>query len=253
MKRFLVLVAGLGVAGCGQPQLVVEAALTDPSGERLALGELPVRLLPYDRDAIFDSLEAAYPTPEPPIPAAVLAAQQQVQEAQSAWRTSEERWGLIRDSLRILTEQLEQMEGQGLRGSPQYNQGFTRWNSLDTQLRQVDQQRQASFAAFDQLQQATLASADSVRIQRELWADEAFADFNTVVAAKLSQSGKEELADTTDTQGFVRVSVPKGQWWIFGRYTLPYEELYWNVPITIDSDSAFITLNRSNAESRPIL
>lgn len=253
MKRFLVLVAGLSVAGCGQPQLVVEAALTDQSGERLALGELPIRILPYDRDAIFDSLEAAYPTPEPPIPAEVLAAQQQVQEAQTTWRVAEERWGVIRDSLRILTEQLEQMQTQGLRGSPQYNQGFTRWNSLEGQERQVNQQRQAAFAAFDQIQQATLAVADSLRIQRELWADEAFADFNTVVATKIRESGKEELADTTDAQGFVRMTVPRGQWWLFGRYTLPYEELYWNVPVTVDSDSAFIRLDRSNAESRPIL
>ncbi len=255
MKRFLVLVTFLGFAatGCGQPQVVIEAALTNSAGERLALSDLPIRLLPYDRDAVFDSLESAYTIPEPPIPAEVLASQQAVQEAQSAWRGAEERWGTVRDSLRLLTEQLSQMEGQGLRGTPQYNQGFARWNSLESQERQVNQAREAAFAEFDRLQQATLAVADSIRIQRELWADEAFADFNLVIAAKLQASGRDELADTTNAQGYSVIPTPAGQWWIYSRYTLPYEELYWNVPLQVEGDSVYVTLNRDNAQVRPIL
>lgn len=255
MKRFLVLVTFLGfvAAGCGQPQVVVEAALTNSAGERLALSDLPIRLLPYDRDAIFDSLEAAYTVPEPPIPAEVLEARQQVQEAQTAWRAAEERWGTVRDSLRLLTEQLAQMEGSGLRGTPQYNQGFARWNSLESQERQVNQQREAAFAEFDRLQQTTQAVADSIRIQQELWADEAFADFNLVISTKLRESGREELADTTNSQGFAVIPAPAGQWWLYSRYTLPFEELYWNLPLQVEGDSVYVTLNRGNAQIRPIL
>jgi hypothetical protein len=257
MKRFLVLVAFLGplliTAACGQPQLTVEAALTDGAGERLALGDQPFRLLPYDRDAIFDSLEMAYPEPEPPIPSEIVEAQQRVQVTQTAWRAAEERWSTIRDSMRILLEDLEQMRGRGLQATPQYNQGYVRYTSLESQERQVNQQRAAAFAAFDQLQQQTLASADSIRIQRELWADQAFADFNRIVAAKLDQAGREELADTTNSQGFARLSVPEGRWWLYSRYTLPYEELYWNIPLDITGDSVSVTLNRENAEVRPIL
>jgi hypothetical protein len=256
MKRFLLLVAFLGpliTAGCGQPQLVVEAALTDAAGERLALGDLPIRLLPYDRDAIFDSLQQAYPEPEPPIPPEITEARERVQEAQTAWRTAEERWSTVRDSMRILSESLEQMRGRGLQGTPQYNQGYVRFTSLEAQERQINQQRQAAFSTFDQLQQQTSASADSIRIQRELWAEEAFAEFNTIVAAKLGESGREEVADTTNEQGFAQVSVPEGRWWIYSRYTLPYEELYWNIPLDIAGDSVGVTLNRENAEIRPIL
>ena len=40
------------------PNRIAEAAIADEaSGERLALGDLPIRLLPYDRDAIFDSIK----------------------------------------------------------------------------------------------------------------------------------------------------------------------------------------------------
>ncbi len=256
MKRFLVLVAFLGplvVSGCGQPQLVVEAALTDGAGERLALGDLAFRVLPYDRDAIFDSLEAAHPDPEPPIPPEILAAQQRVQQAQTAWRTAEERWGTIRDSLRILGAELEQMRARAQQGTPQYNQGFVRWTNLDAQERQINQQRTAAFNTFDQLQQQTLASADSIRIQRELWADQAFAEFNRVVAAKLDQVGREELADTTNSQGYAQLSVPEGRWWLYSRYTLPYEELYWNIPLDISGDTVSVSISRENAQIRPIL
>jgi hypothetical protein len=256
MKRFLVLVAilvPLVATGCGRPQLVAEAALVDEtSGERLALADLPVRLLPYDRDAIFDSLEAAHPVPEPATPPDIVQARQEVQTAQQQWRTAEDRWLTIRDELRTILEQLQQMEGQGLRGTPQYAQQFARFNQLESQEQQAQQQVTQAFNRFDQLQQQTLAAADSIRIQQEMWADDAFADFNRVVVQKLRDLGREEQADTTNAQGFARFRVPSGNWWVYARYTLPYEELYWNIPVEVAGDSTHVGLNRENAEVRPI-
>lgn len=256
MKRYLVLVAFLGpllVSGCGQPQLVVEAALDGEGGERMALSDMPVRLLPYDRDAIFDSLEAAYPVPEPSIPQEVIDAQQQVQEAQTAWRAAEERWGTVRDSMRILSEQLQQMEGQGLRGTAQYRNSFDRFSTLEAQEQQLNRQQTAAFQRFNELQQQTLATRDSIRVQRELWADEAFADFNQIVMQKLRESGLEELADTTNAQGIADFRVPAGRWWVYARWTLPYDELYWNIPTEVTGDSVAVQIDRSNADVRPIL
>ncbi len=257
MKRFLVLVAILApitAAGCGDPLVVAEAAIADEaSGERLALGDLPIRLLPYDRDAIFDSLEAAHPTPEPPIPPEILAQQQQVQDAQTEWREAEERWSTVRDSLRILSEELTRMQNQGMRGTPQYAQAFERFGTLETAERQVNQQMDQAFARFDSLQQQTLAVADSVRVVRDMWADEAFAAFGQVVQQKLNESGREEIADTTNAQGVATFRAPSGRWWVYGRYTLPYEELYWNVPIEVTGDSTHIEITRENAEVRPVL
>ncbi|MQA89318.1 MAG: hypothetical protein GEU90_03640 [Gemmatimonas sp.] len=257
MKRFLVLVAifaPLAMTGCGQPEVIAEAAIADEgTGERLALGDLPIRILPYDRDAIFDSLEAAYPDPEPPVPQVILDQQQQVQEAQTAWRVAEERWAAVRDSLRTLSDQLAQMQNQGLRGTPQYSQAFEQFGTIESREQQVNQQMEQAFAQFDQLQQATLAAADSVRIQRDIWAEEAFVDFETVIAERLRETGREEYGDTTNAQGMAEFQVPEGQWWIYGRYTLPYEELYWNIPVDVAGDSSHVVLDRNNAESRPVL
>jgi hypothetical protein len=256
MKRFLVFlstVVPLGLAACGQPEVVVQAALPEEGAEGpAALADLPVRLLPYDRDAIFDSLEAAAAEPEPQVPADILEQQEQVQVAQTRWRQAEERWNVVRDSLRTLSEGLQRMGQQGLRTTPQYRQAFERFGRLEGEEQAVKQRMEAAFAEFDQLQRATLARADSVRVIREAWAERAFADFPQIVEARLQAQGVEELADTTNANGVAVINVPEGRWWVYARYTLPYEELYWNLPVEVTGDSTLVQLTPANAERRPV-
>ncbi len=259
MKRSLLVLFAtllpLAMAACGGgPEVVVHAAADAPGAEGpVDLADLPVRLLPYDRDAIFDSLEAAYPEPEPAIPQDILDQQQAVQTAQAEWRTAEERWGTVRDSLRTLASEMQRMQQQGLRGTPQYTQAFRRFEQLEAEERQVRQNMDASFARFDEMQRTVLTRADSIRSVREAWGDRAYADFDQAVEARLQQAGREEHADTTDSSGIVRFRVPRGRWWVYARYTLPYEELYWNVPIEVEGDSTRVELRRDNAEVRPVM
>jgi hypothetical protein len=257
MKRVLALPAVvllLSTAACSEPEVVAEAAIVQPgSGETVALAELPIRLLPYDRDAIFDSLTAEAETPEPEIPAVLQQQRNEVIAAQETHAELEARWGTIRDSLRVFSETTQRMQQQGLRGTPQYRQAFEQFNRLEPQEGRVKQQADQAFARFEQLQAATLAQSDSVRVARETWAEEAFRDFDSIVTAKLEAMGREEFADTTNAAGVARFRVPEGQWWVYGRYTLPYEELYWNIPIEVTGDSTYIRLNEENAQRRPIL
>ncbi|CAN5359705.1 hypothetical protein BH24GEM3_BH24GEM3_11770 [soil metagenome] len=259
MKRsLLVLLAALlplGTIGCGGgPRVSVHTAVDAAGTEGLAnLADLPVRLVPYDRDAIFDSLEAAYPEPQPAIPQDILEQQQAVQAAQTDWRTAEERWGTVRDSLRTLANEMQRMQQQGLRGTPQYTQAFRRFEQLEGEERQVRQNMDASFARFDQMQRTVLTRADSVRSVREAWGDRAYTDFDRVVDARLQQTGRQEYADTTNAEGLVRFRAPRGRWWVYARYTLPYEELYWNIPIEVAGDSVRVELRRDNAEVRPVM
>lgn len=69
MKRLLLLAACLAVAGCSDSKVVVRAEL-DPGGRPVA--DLPVYLLPYDRQALMDSLARDSGKPEPAIPAALI-------------------------------------------------------------------------------------------------------------------------------------------------------------------------------------
>lgn len=256
MKRSFVLSTLLLVllAACQRNQVVVEAALSGPDGEPQPLAELPVRLLPYDRDAIFDSLEAAYAEPEPAIPQDLLEQQQEIIRLESEWRQAEDRWSEARDSLQALSRELERMGQQGLRATPQYQQLFRQFERLESEVRQVQQRSQSAFQRYDQLQQQFLSRADSVRVIREAWAERAYADYDRVVNDRLRQMGREEYADTTDAAGTVRFrGVPRGRWWVYARYTLPFEELYWNIPIEVNADSVGITLTRENAQPRPVM
>ena len=257
MKRFLVLfsvLAPLGVAACGQPEVVVEAYMPqDGAAEPTRLGDLPVRLLPYDRDAIFDSLQQAFSEPEPPIPAEITQAQEQVQRAQDEWRVAEERWNTVRDSLRVLSQTTQSLSQRGLRGTPQYVTAFQQFGRLEGEERAVKQRMDAAFARFDQLQRQTLSQVETVRAVREAWAERAFAEYDQVVAAKLQQLDREELADTTNANGLAAFRAPKGRWWVYARYTLPYQELYWNVPLEVTGDSTLVSLTPANAQRRPVM
>jgi hypothetical protein len=256
MKRFLVLLvaAPLGLAACESPEVVVEASLArEEAGETVALAELPVQFLPYDRDAIFDSLEAAAGTPEPAIPPEILQQQEAVQAAQAEWRTAEERWAEVRDSLRTLSQRTEQMRAQGLRGTPQYRQAFEQFTRLENEVTGLEEQKDEAFDRFTALQQATFARVDSIRVVREAWAENAFADFGQIIEARIEESGREVVVDTTNAQGIARANVPAGRWWIYSRYALPYEELYWNIPIEVTGEGTAVTLTRENAEVRPAL
>jgi hypothetical protein len=69
MKRLLLLAACLAVAGCSDSKVVVHATLAE-AGQPVA--DLPVYLLPYDRQALMDSLAEAAGQPEPAIPSALV-------------------------------------------------------------------------------------------------------------------------------------------------------------------------------------
>ena len=69
MKRLLLLAACLAAAGCSDSKVVVRASLAE-AGEPIV--DLPVFLLPYDRQALMDSLAEASDDPEPTIPSALI-------------------------------------------------------------------------------------------------------------------------------------------------------------------------------------
>ena len=108
--RFLLFSLSLLIAAsaCGPAEVVVtmEIDVASPDGEGMVtrpLSDIEVRLLPYDRDAVFDSMASAFGTPEPPIPEELIAERERVQEAQVEWQNNQNRWNLIRDTLQKLS------------------------------------------------------------------------------------------------------------------------------------------------------
>ena len=257
MTRSNLLPVILGAAllsACGPTQVVVtaEIAQDDQSqdAEPRALGDLEIRLFPYDRDAIFDSLTAAAARPEPPIPDSVLAAQNQVAESQQVWRDTEARWNTLRDTLRTLSDELDQMNRQ----QGQYRVLYNEFQDMEDEYADVEDERDAAFEAFTSLQGASLAAAQEIRLLRETWADEAYAEVGVAMTAHERASGLQVLADTTDANGIAEFEADAGDYWVTARYELPYTELYWNISITVvRGEPLQVRLMRDNASSRPKL
>ncbi len=257
MTRSDFLPAVLGTAllsACGPTQVVVTAEIgpDDPSQstESRALGDLEIRMFPFDRDLVFDSLTDAATVPEPAIPDSVLDAQNQVAAAQQAWRDTEARWNVLRDTLRTLSDELDQMS----RRQAQYRVLFRDFEDLDEEYAGVERQRDAAFDNFTSLQGASLAAAEEIRLLREQWADDAYAEVGVAMSLKERASGLAVLYDTTDASGIAELEAGAGDYWVTARYELPYTELYWNVPITVvGGEPEQVRLTRDNATSRPKL
>jgi hypothetical protein len=243
------------LTACGPGQLVVTAEneVQDPiSGTSVSqpLANLEVTLLPYDRDQVFDSLAAAASTPEPEIPADILEAQNQIAAAQQRWRDVENRWGVLRDTLQKINNTL----GGLSRASAQYRLLFQESEALNRQYTQVENEVTRAFNEYEELRRGNEARSQEVRLQREEWGDQAFADASEIFAAKIDASGLDVAADTTDASGVATFEVKPGQYWAYARFELAFTELYWNVPVTVArGEPVQLQLTRANAQERPRL
>jgi hypothetical protein len=244
------LIATLALTACGTASISVVVELEgEDGGDARRLEDIVVRFLPYDRDRVFDSLTQAAPTPEPQIPAELLAARDDIAEAQRAWSAASTREAELRDTISKLNEKLATLNP----AMNDYKELFRQVDPMFTQHEGLESQVQSLFETYDDLQQANLERMDAVRIEKENWEIQAFGDIGDVIAARIDASRLEEAADTTGAQGSALVEVAPGQYWVYARYELLYDELYWNVPVTVErGDPVVVRLTRANAERRPI-
>lgn len=249
----LVAITLLGVVACGPAEVVVTVATDAPSpdGDGMVtrpLQDIEVQLLPFDRDAIFDSLTQAYGEPEPPIPDELLQAREEVRVAQEQWQAADARWSTIRDTLQKISATMEDYNPAEAR----YVVLFREFQDFETELGRIERERDSLFQRFNELQRGTIRASDSIRILQENWADEAFAGVGDAFIAAQRVSGLQAAADTTGADGIARFQARPGQYWLYARYPLTFTELYWNVgPIDVQrGDPVEVRLTRENAQVR---
>ncbi|MGH7465630.1 MAG: hypothetical protein ACREK1_10685, partial [Longimicrobiales bacterium] len=151
--------------------------------------------------------------------------------------------------LRTLREEMERIP----RMNPRYLPLFNRFNALEREVNAAKQESDQAFARFENMQRRYAARADEIRLAREQWADAAYADIDRVIDARLREGRLQEAVDTTDANGIARFrGLRSGTWWIHARYDLPFDELYWNVPVEVGGELQ-VQLTRENAQVRPKL
>lgn len=241
------------LAACGDAEIIVHAqqsGAAEEGSEPTAIRDLPIRLLPYDRDAIFDSLAAAHPVPQPEIPDTLMKLRDAMAQAYNEWNETEHRWATVRDSLIKLNETMKGLS----RASGEYRVLYREFQELEPLEGQLNRRKDAAFARFTELQSEVVKQSEEVRLLREAWEDEAYASVDMIIFETLKQLGRPELADTTRATGSVRLKAKPGKWWVTARYELPYEELYWNIPVELKrGEPVELRLTPENAEVRPKL
>ena len=257
MKRGVLIVAAFAAAAtttaCGGGDVFVQAVIEGQAaggeqGEQIALTNLPVRLLPYDRDALFDSLTQAAAEPEPVLPDSVIALQDSVINRQREWQQLTNEWGIVRDSLGQIRESMDTLD----ESSGEYFALFQEFNALEERFNELDRESNQAFAEFEALQNRLFSQSQEIRAAQQAWADEVFAPVDSIILAREEASGLEERADTTDASGVARFrGVEPGQWWVHARYERQYDELYWNEPIeVVRGEDITLQLTTQNAEVR---
>lgn len=239
----LLAVVALTATACGS-SVTVEVVTEGPEGEPQPQANLPLDFLPFDRDSVFDALDAAAETPRPEMGEELQAASDRVLSLQAEWREAETEWSETRDQLRNLRERLDQIDPR----DPDYRSLYDQFGQLEGREAQLDRQRKAAFDSFTAAQDEVSTRLDSFRVVLDTWENEAYSGYYDIEMELLD--GRDVIADTTNDAGRATVSLPGGDWWVTTRAPVLEGELYWNVPVP-GADT--LRLDESNATLRPRL
>ena len=164
--------AALALTACRPTSVTIIADLGEGADPQ-PLAAVEVELLPFDRDEVFDSLEAAAARPEPEIPPDLVAAQAEIAQARTEWRDSENRWAILRDTLQQLSEDLAELDP----GMRLYNTLFLQWEDFNLEYETAERNKDRAFEQFTDLQGAVMGRMDRISFLRDDWATEAFAEW----------------------------------------------------------------------------
>ncbi len=226
-------------AACGSN--VTVRVMTESADGPKPQANLPVQFLPFDRDSVFDALDAQASTPRPEMSAELQAQAERVADLQSQWRTRDIEWANEREALLQLSARLDNMD----RRDPAYRRLYEQFNQGESRVNRLNTDKTTLFDQFTEAQGAVAASKDSFRIVREAWEEEAYAGYFEITTRLLG--GDEVREDTTNADGYAAMKLPSGNWWITTRVPVGDGELYWNVPV---DDRESVTLDESNGETR---
>lgn len=235
----LVTAAALVAAGCGSS--VTVKVTTEGADGAQPQTSLPVQFLPFNRDSVFDALDAQASSPRPEMSQALQAEAERVAALQADWRAKDTEWAEARDDLQRLSTRLQNMDSR----DPDYRRLFDQFNQGEGVVNRLNRERTQLFDSFTGAQEAVTAAVDSFKIVLELWEDEAYAGYFDIRNELLG--GEEAVEDTTNAQGLATVSLSGGDWWVTTRAPVSGGEVYWNVPV---AGQDTVTLNESNGDTR---
>ncbi len=227
-RRLLPILLISSLAACAEGDLTVRLSLhhEDLRGVR-------VTAIPFDPDAILDSLAGTAVDPWPTFSALEEAIFAFEPSDDTALAAINEPWLALRDSVAALSELLQAMD----RADPAYAVAYEQFRALYAEFTRRTAQRDRELSTLDgdavKLARWAQAAADTLRT----WERIVYATYDSLASASLTASGREAHTLTTETHGEAHVTLEPGMWWLVVRRAdteNPFLEYYWNVPVQVN-------------------
>jgi len=221
----------LGFFGCSQSDFRVEVIANYPDG--VALAQLEVTALPFDREALRDSLAEASASPRPRF--AELEEDLASYERPDISQLTEAflPWQAIHDSVKHLADSLS---NAGADSSPQYAMAYDRLREQYQRLAQSSVDRDAALKEQvgddRQLAARAAAAADSLRA----WEASALDHFPALADSAMARDDRGIHVATTNAEGIAEFRLAPGRWWIVSTWVdpeNPFREYHWNVGVVV--------------------
>ncbi len=238
MKKFLVLLSGLAVglamSGCSKDtKVILKVSLQDETGEEISSG-VKFDILPYDIEAIRDSLRIANNSPAEPSREELLA-------LRAGYESVNEEYSTHLEEYREAEAEVKQVKDLT---SSRYKAVYRRYTDAKAKNKELHEKREEARALY-------INSRKSYDEEMKKWEEAAYRGFDDVVAGVRSERGiTEDYLIKTDKEGVGRVVVPGGRWWVHGKERHPtkkYTWLIWNEPIEATGGELTIELNKDDA------
>ena len=228
-SSFLIIGTAVALSACGGSDVTVQVLGEGADGPS-PQANTEVFFYPFDRDSVFDALDAEASTPKPEIPEEMLATFAQIRSLQEEWRSKEAEWSEARDRMQTLSEEMQGMDPRS-RGTREYMSKYEEFQQLEGSEGRLNREKQALFEQFTAMQDSVTTQVDAFKAVRDTWEDDAYAGYFDAEQSLVIELGRQVFADTTSADGYVTQALPAGDWWVNARIRVPVGEFVWNLKI----------------------
>jgi hypothetical protein len=229
------LVLPLLCTACGSSSNGAELTVVVAYADGSPAAGVDVTVVPFDVNALVDSLSGAAPTAPPDFTALTdeLAAFEP-DTAMARRRTLDRPWIALRDSTRALSDSLFAIG----RTAPGYAAAYERFRAMYQRLTRESAARDRALRSLgaDDLALARRAHAAADSLRR--WESVTFADFEALSATAIARTGRRVREARTDEDGTVVFDLEPGTWWITGIHPdadNPFMEFRWRGRVHVGS------------------
>jgi hypothetical protein len=228
------LLAGAAVIGCeGSRDVVVRVSIPGTDSSDTPVSGVGLVALPYDRDSVLASLEAAATTPRPPT-AGLDSLFATFREPFTRYAAASLRLTRLRDSAEAITGRLDSLP----RNSPEYGRLYAALEGLSDSVAAATRENEAARATLDRARSGFITESESLRAAVRHWEDSTYQGYDSIVRNLAARRRQDPLTDTTNARGWANFHLRSGPWWIYARSwdaSDPNAEWYWNVPVEGDT------------------